>query len=76
MNSLSPASPDGSEVGQSATRSCVRVSDSYGLYYWTSDEVDSEEAYHLYVSGDSGIEDEYPLSSKADAAMLVRCVKD
>ena len=68
--------PDGSEVGQSATRSCVRVSDSYGLYYWTSDEVDSEEAYHLYVSGDSGIEDEYPLSSKADAAMLVRCVQD
>lgn len=68
--------PDGSEVGQSATRSCVPVSDSYGLYYWTSDEVDSEEAYHLYVSADSGIEDEYPLSSKADAAMLVRCVKD
>lgn len=68
--------PEGSEVGQTATRDCVPVSDSYGLYYWTSDEVDSEEAYHLYVSADSGIEDDYPLSSKGDAAMLVRCVKD
>lgn len=68
--------PEGSEVGQSATRDCVPVSDSYGLYYWTSDEVDSEEAYHLYVSADSGIEDDYPLSSKGDAAMLVRCVRD
>lgn len=67
--------PEGSSSGQSATRSCVPVSDD-GLYYWTSDEVNSEEAYHLYVSADSGIEDEYPLSSKGDAAMLVRCVKD
>lgn len=67
--------PEGSSSGQSATRSCVPVSDD-GLYYWTSDEVDSDAAFFVNQFGVVNEVDVLDQAPKEDVAMHVRCVKD
>ena len=67
--------PDGSEAGQSATRTCETVSDN-NLYYWTSDEEEEGMAYLLFVARNPGDVDEYHVAPKKESAMPVRCVKD
>ena len=79
--------PEGSGVGQTATRDCVPVSNG-SLYYWTSDEDGSGNALLVNLFGNSDtyngkgyhdISDEAVVLvgvPKESIATTVRCVKD